>query len=141
MSNHLSSKQFSKWLVGECTPEEQAHGRECPQCGAELSRFQNAMVEFRSSVSHWAVRSSPKVPGLAQIPRRSRARPLRWAAVAAAVAVLAVAPIYKNSIDRQREAEAAEDAQLLETVNEHLSRSAPLPFEPLMDLQNNGGPR
>jgi|SRR5438034_7327444 len=140
MSDHLTSEQISKCMIGDCTDGEQQHARECPECGAELSRFQNAVLLFRSSVWLWADRQrGSNAPGHAGLVGATRPlRPLRWVPIAAAVAVVAIAPIYKNSIDRQHAAQATQDAQLLDKVNDHLSRTAPASLEPLMDLLSHG---
>jgi len=153
MSNHLTSEQISKWMIGESTPEEQRHGRECVQCRTELASLQTAISEFRGFVAHWADRQRSDIPDAASLlapAHHFATRPLRWLPVAAVVAVLAIIPVYWNSIERQREAQAVQDAQLLEKVNAHLARNAPASFEPLMDLlsgandtqhQNDGGLR
>lgn len=133
MNNHLSPDQISKWALGEDSPEERQHGRECPECRAELDRLQDALSSFRSSVLQWAeVQTPPFRPA-----RKLRSHSLRWALAAAALVLFAVIPIYKNRSDRQREAEAAQDALLLEEVHAHLSRGVPMAMEPFMELMSS----
>ena len=48
MNNHLSQDQLSMWILGRSTAEELKHGRECPQCRAELARFETPVSAFRS---------------------------------------------------------------------------------------------
>jgi len=72
-------------------------------------------------------------------------RTLRWLTAAAVLAIVAGIPAYKKSIDREREIQAAReselDAQLLDRVNTHLSRTAPAPLQPLMEMQKEGDHR
>jgi hypothetical protein len=141
MSNHLSSKQISELAAGESTPEVLRHCRECPECSSELARIENALSEFRSAMSRWASQSgSGVIPArdrfFVPFPAPRRRRRL-WAPLAAAVAVLAVVPLYKNTLDRKREAQAIQDAVLLDRVNAQLSRTAPTSLEPLMDMLMN----
>ena len=150
MNNHLSSEQISKWVIGDATPEELRHGNDCQECRSELARVQTLLSDFRSSVCRWADEAIPTPllakggvaapqarPGWSGLPWRL----LRWSPAAVAVAALAVIPAYKNSLDREREAQAArtksEDALLLERVNSQLSRTAPASLEPLMDMLSN----
>src|SRR6266446_1431128 len=115
MSEHLTSEQFSKWIIGECSPAEEEHGRTCPACSAELAAFQTALSEFRRSIELWADQNAVVVPDAARLDRLSRPsprRPLRWVPAVAAVAALAIIPAYKNSVEHQREAQAERDAQL-----------------------------
>ena len=139
MSQHLSSPEVSQWMIGERTPQQEQHVRQCPECGAELARMEAALGLFRGSVRHWSDRQV-RVPRPLTPTRGSRGypagpRPLRWALVAAALLVLAAVPIYRNVQDRQRQAERARaDALLLEQVDAEVSRAVPRPMEPLVKL-------
>ena len=139
MNQHLSARQISLWMIGERTPQQEQHVRECPECGAELARLEASLALFRGSVRHWSD-GQVRVPRPLAPTRGSRgypARPLpvRWALVAAALLVLAAVPIYRNAQDRQRQAEMARaDALLLEQVDAEVSRAVPRPMEPLVKL-------
>jgi hypothetical protein len=139
MSQHLSSQEISRWMIGERTPQQEQHVRQCSQCGAELDRLEAALALFRGSVRQWSD-GQVRFPRPLAPTRRSRgypARPLpiRWALVAAALLVLAAVPIYRNAQDRQRQAEIARaDALLLEQVDAEVSRLVPRPMEPLVKL-------
>jgi hypothetical protein len=139
MSQHLSSLEVSQWMIGERTPQQEQHVRQCSQCSAELARLEASLALFRGSVRHWSDRQS-RVPRPLAPTRRSRwyparPHPMRWALVAAALLVLAAAPIYRNAQDRQRQAEIARaDALLLEQVDAEVSRAVPRPMEPLVKL-------
>jgi hypothetical protein len=139
MSPHLSSRQISRWMTGERTPQQELHVRECPECGAELARMEASLALFRGSVRHWSDgqrRAEPPAIGSLLTARRGFGmRPMRWALVAAALLVLAAVPVYRNAQDRQRRAEMARaDALLLEQVDAEVSRAVPRPMEPLVKL-------
>src|SRR5271157_513509 len=103
MSQHLSSQQISQWMIGERTPQQEQHVRQCSQCGAELARMEAALALFRGSVRHWSdVQSRAEPPAIGSIfPARRGPRPhlMRWALVAAALLVLAAVPVYRNLQD------------------------------------------
>jgi hypothetical protein len=132
MSQHLSSGEISQWMIGERTPQQEQHVRQCSECGAEVARMEAALGLFRDSVRHWS-------DGQVRVPRpltpEPRPQPIRWVLVAAALLVLAAVPIYRNAQDRQRQAEIARaDALLLEQVDAEVSRAIPRPMEPLVKL-------
>ena len=139
MSRHLSSREVSQWMIGERTPQQEQHVRQCPECGAEVARMEAALALFRGSVRHWSDRQV-RVPQPLAPTRGSRAYPalplpLRWALLAATLLVLAALPVYRNVQDRQRQAEIARaDALLLEQVDAEVSRAVPRPMEPLVKL-------
>ena len=56
MSRHLSSREVSQWMIGERTPQQEQHVRQCPECGAEVARMEAALALFRGSVRHWSDR-------------------------------------------------------------------------------------
>ena len=138
MSRHLSSREVSQWMIGERTPQQEQHVRQCPECGAEVARMEAALALFRGSVRHWSdgqSRAEPPAVGSILRARGSRALPMRWALAAVALLVLAAVPVYRNVQDRQRQAEDARaDALLLEQVDAEVSRAVPRPMEPLVKL-------
>src|ERR1035441_8425748 len=130
MSQHLSSGEISQWMIGERTPQQEQHVRQCSECGAEVARMEAALGLFRDSVRHWS-------DGQVRVPRpltpEPRPQPIRWVLVAAALLVLAAVPIYRNAQDRQRQAEIARaDALLLGQVDAEVSRPVRRPMEPLV---------
>ena len=130
MNSHLSPEQISKWVIGERTPPEEQHVRECPLCSAEVARFESILAAFAGAVRDCSERQTAVRP----LREGRRARPFRWAWVAAAVLLVAAAvPIYR--IDRQRKAERARaDAALMEQVDREVSRAIATPMEPLAKL-------
>ena len=59
---------------------------------------------------------------------------MRWVAVAAAALLLAAIPVYRNYSQRQATARANANAILMEEISADISRSAPEPLEPLVNL-------
>jgi hypothetical protein len=134
MSSHLSPEQVAKWMIGERTSPEEQHVLECPQCSAEVARFQAELVEFGSAVRDWSERHTVVKP----LPQGRRARPLRWAWVAAAAIVFSVVPGY--FVAQHRKAERARaDAMLMEQVDANVSRAIAAPMEPLARLMTWDG--
>ncbi len=139
MSAHLSSEKISRWMAGDCTPDTNQHLRECPQCAAETARLRALLAEFRSSViARSALEKGAEAPErwapLEQRRRFTSGAP-RWKLAAAALAIAVIVPICKNSGERRRDAAAFQaDVQLWEAVNAQVSRSVPMPLEPLMKL-------
>jgi hypothetical protein len=139
MSQHLSSQEVSQWMIGERTPQQEQHVRQCSECGAELARMEAALGLFRGSVRHWSSGQSraepPAIGSISPARRGPSIQPMRWALAAVTLLVLAAVPIYRNAQDRQRQAEIAKaDALLLEQVDAEVSRAVPRPMEPLVKL-------
>jgi hypothetical protein len=129
MNSHLSPEQFSRWMIGERTPLEEQHVRECSQCSAEIGKCQSAIAGFRDSVREWSDQQTVVKPILAGRPTRS----VRWACIAATLLVLSAIPIYR--VEQHRKAERARaDAALLEQVDRQVSRAIAAPMEPLANL-------
>jgi len=131
MNRHLSSEDFSQWMVGERTPEREEHLRGCAECAAELERVQAPFELFRGAVRQW---SANEDRGTVAMPQRSRTGGLwlRLAATAAALALLIAAGIEGQNwraagIDR-------EDEILLGEVNAAVSRPVPATMQPVYDL-------
>jgi len=155
MNNHLSQDQFSMWVLGRSTPEERRHGTECPQCRAELARFEEPVAAFKSAIHDWSDRET--VPRLHEVSAFLRRPPapvtgeLRWMAVAMAVGLLTAIPIYREAealthrastteivrfpqASLSIAAETNDDVLLMDAVSAHLSRTIPAPMEPIMTL-------
>jgi len=130
MKRHLSDLQIAAWMTGERTAGEQAHVRECAECGAEVARLESAVAAFRGSVREWSA-------GAAGRPSRARSRAphaLRLVFATALLAILAGVPLYRTAERQRQAAQARADALLLEQVDAGLARSVPAPMEPLLSL-------
>jgi hypothetical protein len=133
MNSHLSSDQIHGLVIGDANQVEEQHARECDECSAELTRLKETLWLFRDSVQHWSQQTQAAVAQHPEFVRTSssrfRIRPLRWVFAAGVLVILIALPAYKNVSDRHREAQAAEDALLLERVNADLSRAVPASME------------
>jgi hypothetical protein len=137
MNNHPTEDQLSMWLAGRSTSEQQRHVRECPQCSEALAGFLAPISTFQSAMQDWSNRES--VPRFQEtlVSRQQRPRLVPiwgWAVATAAVVILTAIPIYRQGAELQRNAKAAEAAQVMDTVSWHLSRTLPAPMEPIMAL-------
>jgi anti-sigma factor RsiW len=136
MTEHLAAGRIAECVAGEPAPEEQRHLLECAECRAEVARWRSALGQFREAVRGWSDGQSKRA--LERARARAVRQParvwLRWPALAALALALAAAPVYRTVRDRQRAAQAAADAQLLEQVDREVSESVPSPMEPLAQL-------
>jgi len=131
MSNHLSQDQMSRCALGQATSEEQFHGRNCPQCSAELIAFTKAISTFQVVMKDWAERKAD--PWLEKTP--SSVSWSRWAAAGVAVVVLASIPIYKHQQPQPLpHPQTKSDELLMQEVAAHLSRPLPMSMERVMVL-------
>jgi hypothetical protein len=139
MNVHLSSEQISRLMAGDSIPDADRHLRACPPCAAEIAHLKTLLAEFRSSViAMSALEKGAEAPGRLVPPEQRRTfigGLHRWKLAAAALVIAVIVPICKNSSDRRRDAAAFEaDVQLWEAVNAQVSRSVPMPLEPVMKL-------
>jgi hypothetical protein len=138
MNRHLSSQQMSEWVVGNSSPEMERHLHECPACRAEADRFGEALVGFRDSVHRYSEKQLgvelPRVPRLEESRPWASFRSLRWARVA--VAVFAVAGFWAvlHHSEQEVAVPAATDLELLQQVDQAVSRSVPPSLKPLGEL-------
>jgi len=145
MNEHLDSETLERHIAGDRSPEAENHLRDCAACRAAMSRMEAALAQFALSTRRWSESqplSRPPAGWAAAHARPSRQMaPARWAAVAATAAVLLGVPLYRSYSQRQAAAQAKADAVLLEEVSTDISRPAPEPLEPLIELvsQSNTG--
>ncbi len=137
MIKHLSSAQICEWVAGGRTTECEQHLGACAACSTELAAFESGLAALGRAVRYWAAQQD--IESGRAMPQRSgigRNR-WRWAAVAAAAGALGFLPVQwvRNA---QREAQWAEDAELLSRVNTELARTVPATMQPLMDLMEKG---
>lgn len=152
MSEHLSHDQISRWIMGQSTPDEEQHGRECSQCLAELNRFSERISTFCAAMQEWSEKEV--VPRLERTPsaasRQHMRQPVfRWALLGMTFAILVGIPIYQHRNDptsiSESEANSPTDAAihtatsyddvlLMQSVTMHLSRPIPMPMERVMAL-------
>ncbi|HKE29687.1 MAG TPA: hypothetical protein VKB88_45370 [Bryobacteraceae bacterium] len=140
MNEHLNPDAIDRYLGGERDKAMENHLRECAECRRAVERIETTLEQFRASAQAWS-ESQPQGQPPAGLAARVEApaslfwiAPARWAAVATAVLALAALPVYRNYRRNQAADRARADALLLEEVCADLSRPAPEPLEPLIDL-------
>lgn len=139
MRQHLSDKQFTKYIAGEMSAEAQRHLAECSRCNAELDRFGTSVAEFRTALRNRVeVRAKLQAVPFAQpvIPADPR---WRWALVAATALVLSIIPFagigrYTAPLSVQTTQSDADADALMRAVELDLSRTLPEPLEPVIAL-------
>jgi anti-sigma factor RsiW len=133
MNRHLSSDEFTQWLAGQPTPEQERHLAECRDCAAELQRIHAPIALFRGSLHEWSMKREPPAR-----PMSARIRPgIMWTRLAATAALLAVIIAIGVETNHWRAAGIArEDDALLEQVQADVSRSVPARMEPMYKLMS-----
>ena len=126
---HLSSEQIDGLIIGVGELEERRHLEECYVCRRELVKMEEPLFSLRSALRHWS--ENQVIP---ELPLRRAPRPLRWALVAAVLALTAAIPVYRETLERGRQIEENEDELLFKRINSHLSRDVPASMESFMEL-------
>ncbi len=133
MTAHLSSEQFSEYIIGIPSPAVTRHVQVCPACRAELARFREALSEFRDGVRAWSAdqaQVAASIPASRSHTRSNAAHQFAWAVAIALVCIIASFVFPRHIVDGAR----AGDAALLNRVDAQVSRAAPASMEPLMKL-------
>ncbi len=137
MKEHLPPQRITEIVVAGAGPLDTAHLAGCTGCRAEVARLQEALAEFRRTLSAHAALTSMTVAASQGIPARraGEARWGRWPLYAAAAIVLAsAAPIYQTVRAHHMAAQAAADAQLMEQVDREISEAVPNAMQSLQQL-------
>lgn len=142
MNQHWTDEQMSAWVVGERNVEMAEHLAGCEECRRELANVQGALTSYRADVEQTAaadeyrwVRIRAAVAGRAA----DRGHGLRWA-FTGALALLAlslgllVTP-QRHPVPNTAAVAPMSDEQLLNEIQDDLSRSAPAALEPVETLQ------
>jgi periplasmic protein TonB len=66
MSNHLSDKGVSMYLIGDVSLEERRHAGQCAACQARITKLATALDYFRGAIRNWSnmTRSNDRVAEL-----------------------------------------------------------------------------
>lgn len=123
---HLSGEQIAQWMAGDRTAEAEAHVAACAACRSEVAGFEQVLQGFR--------RSAVGLPVGSVHARQTRSAWPRWVTAAAAIALLAMAPVYRQQQERKRAALEQQDAQLLQEVDAEISRAVPDAMDPLVRM-------
>jgi anti-sigma factor RsiW len=136
MNRHLSEDQLVRCIVGQGVRAELQHARECPECGAELDRFNKSVALFQSSVHAQIDNRISQAPSIEVSKPLGAARTQRWVLVSAAAVVLVVLPFIRTGNKPEAYPEPASTATdpdaVMNRVNLDLSRTVPAPMEPLI---------
>jgi predicted anti-sigma-YlaC factor YlaD len=135
MNRHLSPERISRWMMGEPTPQDEEHVRDCCTCSAEVTRMETALGLFQRSAKDLSRQHSPEFRNVWSAERARHGfgvQALRWALAGVTLLLLAGIPLQTIRENRQREAQI--DAALLEQVDAEVSRAVPATMEPLARL-------
>jgi anti-sigma factor RsiW len=138
---HLSEEALDDLLIGLGTPQSHSHLAACPECRAKVDVFRADMRLFNAASINWSEARPP-------LPRRNLSHPARmrfafasWAAVAAALFIMAFAVWHHRTVSApdqaqimrpqpaDSEAQIAQDNQLLEAVNVAISPEEVSPID------------
>jgi len=142
---HLSSDEITAYLIGDRTPGQQQHVRECAECRTEIERLERPLAWFGSAVKRWSDQQAESWSGSRRpdqsLHAGSRWRSLRLPSAIAAMVLfaLAVVPIYRSLQPDRASAPrtiVVPDSVLLEQVEAGIARAVPQPLEPLSRLMN-----
>jgi len=146
--NHLSEEALDDVLIGLGSPESDAHLARCPECRAQVETFRGDVQLFNAASMAW---SRSRMPGLRQVHhavRRTRIAFASWAAVAAALAIMAFAIWHHRAVPAANqtatvqsqpvdsEAQIAQDNQLLQAVNAAISPDDVSPIDEYKILES-----
>jgi len=141
LSTHLSEEALDDVLIGLGSPESEAHAASCPECRAKLDAFRSEMWLLNSASMAWSESRVPRKTETRRHGARIRVAFVSWAAVAAALVVMAVAlwqhrplaaPSRANAVESQAvdsEAQIVQDNQLLQAVNAAISPDEVSPID------------
>jgi len=131
---HWDERDFQHWLYGLC--EDDAHLRECPDCGAEAARLteRRRLIAAEPGVSHefLAAQRREIYSRLGQTPRSWA--PLRWAV---SVAMLLVVMLSATIVYRGRQVQPLftnSDQQLFSDLESMDQSSEPRAISPIHSL-------
>jgi len=130
MSEHL---EIERYLAGERAEADDRHLSECAACRDEIARMEAVLADFGASAREWGTRPVRHAGG------RTAGVTGRWLMFAAAALLLAAIPVYYSYAQHQAAAQAKADTALLDAISADISRPAPEPLEPLIDLVSTQG--
>lgn len=138
---HLSEEALDDVLIGLGSAQSQAHVAACPECRARVEAFRGDMRMFNAASMAWTEAQPAQMRRIVPHAARTRLAFASWAAVAAALVVMALAiwhfrpataPNQANTAQSQpvdTETQIAEDNQLLQAVNAAISPDEVSPID------------
>ena len=145
---HLSEEALDDVLIGLGSPQSHAHLSSCTECRAKVDMFRGDMRLFNAASIGWSEARHPQSRRMVPHAVRTRFAFASWAAVAAALVVMAFAvwhhraasaPDQAKTMQSQpvdSEAQIAEDNQLLEAVNVAISPDEVSPLDEYKILES-----
>jgi hypothetical protein len=141
MDQHWTDEQMSAWVLGERKVEMAEHLGMCEHCRRELSELQASLASYRTEVQQTVASDEYRwVRIRAAVASRTinRSHGLRWAVTTALALValslgLLVTP-HRRPASPTPQAQMS-DEQLLNEIQDDLSRSAPEALAPVETLQ------
>jgi hypothetical protein len=142
--NHLTDEQLAQWLEGGGNPQTQSHLAGCAQCRSEAEELRDGISRYAIAMRRQADRAQSLSLGGYFAPQKAWARHrLRWAAATALALLLAAptlwmmnkphpqGPLVVSAPVPAQPAAALSDDELLEAVNNDLSREVPQALAPV----------
>jgi hypothetical protein len=139
---HLMDEQLADWLAGEAAAETLAHLQQCERCHAEAMNLREGIARYSFSLRLQAARAqSARLAGIFSPGKVVRHR-LRWAGAGVLGLLLAAQTVWMTMPHRNPPsaqptatappaAAAMSDDELLEAVNNDLSRDVPQALAPV----------
>ncbi len=137
MSAHLNSEDVSRWIASDRPSGLCEHVSVCEECRTRVEGLGDAVNEFRHAFREFSAQEGRLT--CFEPPAATMNWRLLWAcgAATAALAFLLMfpRPAATPNVDSYAKADfGASDAELLEQVQQQVSRSVPQHMEPLADL-------
>ena len=142
MTQHWTDEQMTAWTLGERNVEMAEHVAACGDCRRELAQLQESLAAFRGDVQQAASADEYRWTRIRHAVASRAVEPshgLRWAFTTAVALValsvgLLVTP-HKRVVHQPVQKVEMSDEQLLNEINDDLSRSAPEAMAPVESLQ------
>jgi 4-amino-4-deoxy-L-arabinose transferase-like glycosyltransferase len=148
--NHLTDEQLAEWLAGESGEETRAHLRCCASCNTEAINLRDSVLRYSMSLRQRSARAQSAQMTGNFAPGKTLARHrLRWVGATVLALLLAaqtawmmkphtvsqttgpVANSQPNSQPSSQSGNQMSDDELLEAVNNDLSRDVPQALAPV----------
>jgi len=144
-TNHLTDEQLAAWLLGEAPRDTYVHLESCTQCHAEALQLQDGISRYAIATRQQSARAqSVRLAGNFAPRKALILHRLRWAGAGVLAMLLAAqtawmmkpapvaisAPVASTPVVSQPAAQMSDD-ELLEAVNNDLSREVPLALAPV----------
>jgi hypothetical protein len=146
--NHLTDEQLAGWLAGEANQQTQSHLEGCAQCQGEAQQLRDGISRYALAIRRQSAQAQAAHMAGAIAPRKALARHrLRWAGAGVLALLLAAQtawlvkptspapapprPMASAPVNPTPAAPSMSDDELLEAVNNDLSREVPLALSPV----------